>query len=110
MSIVHKEERREGYVPMSKEIAERLVNHVNEEVGMFRTIKLVSAVLAALAGVLIWIFVEKNSDIRAMQAVQNEHSVQINRTLTLMESQSDINKLQTTQIERLTEILIKVMK
>lgn len=105
MSIVHKEERREGYMEMPKDFMLRVNAHVEAENGMFRTMRIVSSIFAALLAVSVWVFLEKNSDIKAMQQTLNEHSIQISKTLTILESQVEMNKAQQVRIDRTTDMM-----
>ena len=84
------------------DLMEKLNDHINEENALFKGLKFAFAAYSILVTVLIWIFLEKNSDIKAMQATLNDHSVQISKTLALLEVVINNDKRQQDQIDRAT--------
>jgi hypothetical protein len=80
-------ERRAGYVTMSREFLDELEAHIKEENNLFSSLRLAAGVFAALIAVLTWVFIEKNSDIKAMQATLNSHSIAIAETLVILKQQ-----------------------
>lgn len=100
-------ERREGYARITQEEIQKINEHIAEEKGLFRTIKFVTTILSVTIGVVMWVFLEKNNDIKAMQAVLNTHSVQISETLAILKSSMDTNRREADRIERLVDGLKK---
>ena len=78
--------------------------HIAEENALFKSVKLASVTFSALMGILIglliWVFAEKNADIRAMQFSINQHSLQINETLTLLKAEIDNGKRDREVLEK----------
>ena len=105
MSIVHKEERREGYVELPHDFVEDLTKHVAEEDALFKSLRIAAAIFSTLLVVLTWIFIEKNNDIKAMQLTLNQHSIQINETLTVVKGMLELDKRQQTAIDRNTDLI-----
>jgi hypothetical protein len=97
----HKEERREGYVELPHEFVERLTTHVEEETTLFRGLKLAAYAVTLLMAIVAWVLNEKNSDIKAMQQVLNQHSVQINETLVVVKMMLEADRRQQDNLDRL---------
>ena len=95
------EERRSGYVALSTEFINELEKHMREENTLFRSIRMAASVGAILIGVLTWIFIEKNSDIKEMQQTLNSHSVSIAKTLAILENQMGTLNRQIAAHEKL---------
>ena len=53
--------------------------------GFLAAMKYVGVVASLLLSVFIWIMLEKNDDIKAMQLILNTHSVQIDKTIAMLE-------------------------
>jgi len=62
---------------------------VNTADGFIRAVRvmtvIVSVLLTAMVSMSTWIVMEKNSEIRAVQTMQHEHTTQIKRTLDVVE-------------------------
>jgi tRNA uridine 5-carbamoylmethylation protein Kti12 len=101
----HVDERREGYVEMSGEFVEKLRSHIAEEEVLFKIVKLVGWVGTLFIALAAWVLIEKNNDIKAMQATLNQHSIQIEKTLVLIQTVVDTNTRQQAMIDRNTERL-----
>ncbi len=84
-----------------------LMAHIAEEEGLFRGIKLLGAILAALFSVLVWIFIQKSDDIKAMQQTLNQHSIQISETLVILKTAIENDRRQQDSIEQTREQLWK---
>lgn len=98
-------------VRVTKAFVQRMVKHVEQEDGFWRNFKIFATGYTVLFSFIVtmigWVLLEKNGDIKEMQATINKHSNQIERTLAIVENQVEVNKAQQTRIEANTEILMR---
>ena len=94
---------------MPHDFIEKINRHVDEEDGMFRGVKffggLFIGLISFILSLVIWIVLEKNADIKAMQGTLQAHSVQIERTLVMLENVVNSDKRQQERIDKNTERL-----
>lgn len=100
-------ERREGYVEMPYSFVEKINTHIDEENGFIRGAYYITGVLAVVAALVVWIFLEDHAAMKEVQKVTNEHTAQNARTLTLLENQMAINSAQQVRIDKNTELLYR---
>jgi hypothetical protein len=103
----HIEERREGYIEMPHTFVDKLHEHIAEEEALFKVVKLVGWIGTLFIALAAWILLEKNNDIKAMQLTLNQHSVQIEKTLTMMQIMLDNDKRQQMMIDKNNDRLMK---
>lgn len=104
------EEARAKEEAVARELATKRVDKVENTIselsklvdtahGFINAFKIVSVLLAALIGVLIWIMTEKNHDIKDLQTEINQHSIQINEALVLLKAQMTLRERDSTRME-----------
>jgi hypothetical protein len=103
-------EKRQGYVELPLSFVDKINDHVSQENGFIRGMKVFAFVGTMLIALLCWVFVQKNDDIKTMngdiknmQTILNAHSIQINETLTILKNEMDVNRRQQDRIEKNTE-------
>ena len=79
--------------------------HIAEEEVLFKVVKLVGWIGTLFIALAVWVLIEKNNDIKAMQVVLNTHSVQIEKTLVLVQSAMETDRRQQALIEKTTDRL-----
>ena len=89
---MREEPNTDEYARLPKDFIHRVDLHIAEESALFRSIKFAGIIFSALLGVMVWVFAEKNSDIRAMQSTLNQHSMQINETLVILKTDLEAGK------------------
>lgn len=96
---------------MSPEFAEEIVDHVRKEESFWRNFKIFSglytSLFVTLIAVIVWVLLEKNADIKDMQASIIKHSNQIERMLVIVENQVTVNADQQRRIEKNTEDILR---
>ena len=95
-------ERRAVHIDIPEDMVEKLKTHIIEEDALFKSLRIAAAIFSTLLVVLTWIFVEKNNDIKAMQLILNQHSIQINETLVVVKSMLEADRRQQAGIDRNT--------
>jgi len=76
------------------------ISGIVKPVAAFATMsKIFGVVVSAFMALLVWVILDKNNDVKAVQALLQDHSIQINRTLVVLENEvrnreSDMNRVQ----------------
>ena len=99
--------RDEENVELPKDFIRRVDIHIAEETSLFRSVKFAGVVFSALLGVMVWVFAEKNADIRAMQQTLNQHSMQISETLILLKSDVENGKRDRDMVEKRLDAVVE---
>lgn len=82
----------------------KMTTMLNTADGFIKATRLMVGVVAilmtALAGLVVWIATEKNNDMRAVQKELQIHSIQINRTLEVVERMVVAQERDAARLER----------
>ena len=99
MSVDHKEERRDGYIEMPHTFVEKINKHMDREEGVMLGMKIVGSIFAVLIAVLVWVLIEKNNDIKAVQQTIVQHTVQNAEMIQIVKGIIETNARQQTEID-----------
>lgn len=99
-AIVREDREDDDQVRLPHDFVREVDLHMAEESALFRSVKFAGVIFSALLGVMVWVFAEKNSDIRAMQSTLNQHSMQINETLVLLKTDLEAGKRDRELLEK----------
>ena len=70
--------------------------------GFIQAVKVSSYVGGMFVALLTWVFVEKNNDIKTLQKLGNEHSVQISETIAILKADIAANDTRHKSIDAAT--------
>lgn len=68
--------------------------------GFVQSVRMAIAVMGVLITVIAWVIIDKNSDIKVMQAQLVTHSVQIDATLQLLKSTVSLQEKDMTRLDQ----------
>ena len=85
-------ERRQGYVELDAAFVDKLKEHVAKEDAVVKMIGIFGVLISVIMSILVWVFVEKNGDLKTVQNNIQSLQVQHGEILTTIRNQNEVLK------------------